>query len=126
MTKHMTASKLTHLAAILAASVALMATANIANAKGDHHHDNNGGGQFSNARQSMDGMEKRSEHRDKKKDKYTEKKKKGCENIIVPTKDCGVSSKDPVGNTRPSSSTASTTKHRPAAQRIQTATLKAR
>jgi len=48
-------------------------------------------------------------HAKRKKDKYVQKKKKGCEKIIVPTAECGVGSKDPVGNTHPTLPPSQTT-----------------
>ena len=110
MIKHSTASKLTWLAAILAASVALMTTADIANAKLDTNHGNNVqikgafpkfviSGQAANVKHVL------GDHKDTK-DKYAGKKKKDCGQIIVPTVECGVSTRDPVGNTHPGGTSA--------------------
>lgn len=44
---------------------------------------------------------KKEKQAENKKEKQAEKKKKECEKIIVPTAECGVSRKDPVGNTHP-------------------------
>ena len=99
-----TISRLAYLTTVLTAGVALMATANVASAKNNHRHgndaENNGArphfvirGEPANVKRLL--LEK------KKKDKYARKKKKGCEKIIVPAAECGVSSKDPVGATHP-------------------------
>jgi hypothetical protein len=113
------ASNLARLAAVLAAGVALVTTIDFASAKGHHdgsrHHyedqdhsanKSNGvrphfviSGQPANVKYVQ-----REHHRKHKGDKYADSKggkKKGCEKIIVPTAECGVSAKDPAGNTRP-------------------------
>ena len=103
MTKLLSVRRQARLTTILVLGVALTA-ANIAHAKSNHHHDHQNAsnsvgphfaisGQPANVKKVM---------RDRTKDKYAGKKEKFCEKIIVPTAECGVSSKNPVGNTHPS------------------------
>ncbi|MGA9083720.1 MAG: hypothetical protein WB390_14815, partial [Pseudolabrys sp.] len=77
-----TISRLAYLTTVLTAGIALMATANVASAKNNHRHgndaENNGAsphfvisGQPANVKRVL--LEK------KRKDKYAQKKKKGCE-----------------------------------------------
>lgn len=101
MTKPASASRLACLATVLAAGVALAASVNVASANG-HHHDHNAQSNGMTPHFVITGLPPstvRRVHRDHedKKDKYT-KKKKDCEHVIVPTAECGVSSKDPVGS----------------------------
>jgi hypothetical protein len=113
MKKSITVSRLPCFMSVLVASVAVMATVDIASAKGDHHHGNTNGAtpQFVISGQPA-GVKRvqRDSHGDKHQqgDKYTGKKQKGCKHIIVPTAECGVSSKDPVGNTHPGGATSQT------------------
>jgi len=109
MRKSITMPRLACATSILVASATLMATADIAHAKGDHHHGNTNGAtpQFVISGQSV-GVKRVQRNfagdkhtRSTKKDKLMDRKQKGCKNIIVPTAECGVSSKDPVGNTHP-------------------------
>ncbi len=107
MTNLVAVTKVARLTTALATAVALTAATTAASAKS--HHDNNGearktpqfaiNGQSVNVKGSL---------RDKKREKYTQKKKKkSCEHVIVPTPECGVGAHDPVGNTHPGSTTAS-------------------
>jgi hypothetical protein len=103
MTKLTNISRLSYLTVALVASAALMGSAHIANAKGDHHQRNNSQGSGARPHFVISGQPasvKRVLHTNKKKE-MTEKKKKGCGNIIVPTAECGVNPKNPVGSTRP-------------------------
>ena len=100
MPKPTTVPRLSRLTTAFAAGIALMANVGIANAKGNHHNSDAGSrphfvisGQPANVKRVL--PEK------KKNDKYAHKKKKDCKKIIVPTPECGVSRKDPVGNTHP-------------------------
>lgn len=108
MTKIVASTKVVCLTTVMATAVALTVTTAAANAKG--HHDNNGEArktpQFAISGRPVN--EKGSLH-DKKKGKYAEKKKKKhCEHVTVPTPECGVGAHDPVGNTHPGGTTAST------------------
>jgi hypothetical protein len=92
----------------MAAAVALTVATAAANAKG--HHDNNGENgkvpQFAISGQSVN---VKGNLRGKKNDKHAErKKKKDCKHVTVPTPECGVGAHDPVGNTHPAGTTAST------------------
>jgi hypothetical protein len=102
MTKLTKLSKLAARTAVLVASAALIGSVGIANAKGgDHHQSNNAqnnnrphfviSGQPANVKRVMRTTKK----------KEMADKKKGCGKIIVPTAECGVNSKNPVGSTIP-------------------------
>ena len=102
MTKLTKLSRLSYLTVALVASAALMGSAHIADAKGNHHQGNNS--QSSGARphfviSGQPANVKRVTRTTKKKELAD--KKKGCGKIIVPTAECGVSSKNPVGSTIP-------------------------
>src|SRR5215475_10068506 len=100
MTKLINISRLAKLTAVLAASAALMSSA--ANAKGDHHQSNNMQNTGPRPHFVISGQPanvKRVTRATKKKEMA--EKKKGCGKIIVPTAECGVSSKNPVGSTIP-------------------------
>lgn len=108
MTKHMKTSRLACMTTALATGVVLIASASIASAKGDHHQGNNVqsngasphfviSGQPANVKRVLSNKKTK----EKTKEKYTDKKPKGCKGIIVPTAECGVSSKNPVGSTQP-------------------------
>lgn len=104
MTKLTTISRLARLTTVLAASVALIAIVDSANAKGNSNHGDNAHSHGAASHFAANGQshnEKRmSDHHnkiEKKKDKYA-KKKKDCEKIIVPTPGCAISPKDPVGS----------------------------
>lgn len=95
-------SKLANVMTVLAAGVTLMASVNIASAKGDHRQGNNTqnngarphfviSGQPANVKRVLPTTKK----------KEMTQKKKGCGNIIVPTAECGNNPKNPVGSTRP-------------------------
>jgi hypothetical protein len=102
MTKPATVSRLSFLTTAIAAGIALTTNVGIANAKGNHHTSSDAeskpqfviSGQPANVKRVLPEKKKGN-------DKYAHKKKKGCEKIIVPTAECGVSRKDPVGNTHP-------------------------
>jgi hypothetical protein len=102
MTKPATVYRLSILTTAIAAGVALMTNVGVANAKGNHHNSSGAeskpqfviSGQPANVKRVLP-------ERKKGNDKYAHKKKKSCEKIIVPTPECGVSRKDPVGNTHP-------------------------
>jgi len=100
MTNLINVSRLAKLTAVLAASAALMSSA--ANAKGDHHQSNNMQNTGPRPHFVISGQPanvKRVTRATKKKEMA--EKKKGCGKIIVPTAECGVSSKNPVGSTVP-------------------------
>jgi hypothetical protein len=94
--------RLAYLTTALAAG-ALIVSANIANPKGDHHHQGNNtqsngvrphfviSGQPANVKRVLSSTKR----------KQTAKKKKGCGNIIVPTAEYGNNPKNPVGSTGP-------------------------
>jgi hypothetical protein len=94
MTNIMNAPRRAYLTTTLAVGVA-MASANVANAKGNHRHDGNSQGNGASPHFMISGQnaKKVSSDRKNKKDKYTEKKKKDCGRII-----CEVQA--PGGNTR--------------------------
>src|SRR5215475_4143721 len=103
MTKLTTISRLTKLTVALVASAALMSSIEIANAKGgDHHQDHNAQSTAPRPKFVISGQPanvKRVTRATKKKEMAD--KKKGCGKIIVPTAECGVGSKNPVGSTIP-------------------------
>jgi hypothetical protein len=89
MTRPLNVSKLTCLAALLAASVALTTSANIANAKNRHHDsDTDSNGAISYAASHQMTNEKRAQHEKKKKDK-TVTRTKSCIYITSDGKRCG-------------------------------------
>src|SRR5262249_36961965 len=81
--------------------IALMANVGIANAKGNHHNSNTAESTPQFVISGQPANVKRVLPERKRNDKYAHKKKKGCGKIIVPTPECGVTRKDPVGNTHP-------------------------
>jgi hypothetical protein len=100
MTKLINVSRLAKLTAVLVASAALMSSA--ANARGDHHQSNNMQNAGPRPHFVISGQPanvKRVTRATKKKEMA--EKKKGCGKIIVPTAECGVSTKNPVGSTVP-------------------------
>jgi hypothetical protein len=96
-------SRLAKLTIALVASAALMSSMEIANAKGgDHHQNHNAQSTAPRPHFVISGQPanvKRVTRATKKKEMAD--KKKGCGKIIVPTAECGVSSKNPVGSTIP-------------------------
>ena len=103
MTKLTKLSRLAEMTAVLVASTALIGTVGIANAKGgDHHQSHNVQSTSTRPHFVISGQPanvKRVTRTTKKKE--LAEKKKGCGKIIVPTAECGVSSKNPVGSTIP-------------------------
>ena len=103
MTKLTKISRLAKLTVALVASAALMSSMEIANAKGgDHHQNHNAQSTAPRPHFVISGQPanvKRVTRATKKKEMAD--KKKGCGKIIVPTAECGVSSKNPVGSTIP-------------------------
>jgi|GEM_PF-1057982 hypothetical protein len=108
--KLMNVRRRTCLTTALVVGVALT-SANLANARNIQHNDNNNkntaakphfviNGQSANDKKIIRDR-KKEKQAENKKEKQAEKKKKECEKIIVPTAECGVSRKDPVGNTHP-------------------------
>jgi hypothetical protein len=75
MTKFVNVSNLTRLAVILAAGIAVMATADIANA--ERRHDNNGENHVENSDRTMHTWQLTGDHKDKKK-KHESANKKNC------------------------------------------------
>ncbi|MGB7577500.1 MAG: hypothetical protein WBM16_06335, partial [Pseudolabrys sp.] len=121
-----TISRLACLTTALAAGVALMATANVASAKNSHHHGNDAENNGASPHFVISGQPanvKRVLREKKNKDKYAQKKKKGCEKIVVPTAECGVSSKDPVGATHPTLPPSETTGNKGPSPAFTTVTL---
>jgi hypothetical protein len=96
MTNIMSVPRRAYLTTALAVGVALT-FANVANAKGSHHHDGNNQGNGASPHFIISGQnaKKASSDRKNKKDKYADKKKKDCGRII-----CQVQA--PGGNTRTS------------------------
>ncbi len=102
MTKLTKLSRLAALTAVLVASAALIGSVGIANAKGGDHHQNNNAQNNNRPHFVISGQPanvKRVMRTTKKKEMAD--KKKGCGKIIVPTAECGVNSKNPVGSTIP-------------------------
>ncbi|MGC2046644.1 MAG: hypothetical protein WA669_22705 [Pseudolabrys sp.] len=121
-----TISRLACLTTALAAGVALMATANVASAKNSHHHGNDAENNGASPHFVISGQPanvKRVLREKKNKDKYAQKKKKGCEKIVVSTAECGVSSKDPVGATHPTLPPSQTTGNKGLSPAFTTVTL---
>jgi len=117
MVNLISARKQVCLTTMFAVGVTLV-SANLASAKSNHQQNNsqnNGAkphfvisGQSASAKKVIRDR-KKEKHAENKKEKNAEKKKKGCEKIIVPTAECGVSRKDPVGNTHPTLPPSKTT-----------------
>jgi hypothetical protein len=103
MTKRTNISRLKYSTIVLVAVAALMGSAHIAKAKGDHHQGNNSQGNGARPHFVISGQPANVKRvlRTNKKKEMAEKKKKACGNIIVPTAECGVNPKNPVGSTRP-------------------------
>ncbi|MGA7150908.1 MAG: hypothetical protein WBY84_05810 [Pseudolabrys sp.] len=103
MTKRTNISRLKYSTIVLVAVAALMGSAHIAKAKGDHHQGNNSQGNGARPHFVISGQPANVKRvlRTNKKKQMAEKKKKACGNIIVPTAECGVNPKNPVGSTRP-------------------------
>jgi len=101
MTKSATVSRLLFATIAIAAAIAPMTNVGIANAKGNHHNSSGAESKPQFVISGQPASVKRVLPEKKRHDKYAHKKKKGCEKIIVPTPECGVSRKDPVGNTHP-------------------------
>ena len=103
MTKLTNLSRLAKLTALLVASAALIGSVGTANAKGgDHHQSHNAQSTGTRPHFVISGQPanvKRVTRATKKKEMAD--KKKGCGKIIVPTAECGVNSKNPVGSTIP-------------------------
>jgi hypothetical protein len=89
MTKLVNASRLAYRTALLATSIALLASANVANAK-SRHHDNDVeiNNKSSHSTSNQDGSEKRALHEKKKKEK-TVTRTKQCLYITSDGKRCG-------------------------------------
>ncbi|MGC1939223.1 MAG: hypothetical protein WA697_13395 [Pseudolabrys sp.] len=98
MTKRTNISRLKYSTIVLVAVAALMGSAHIAKAKGDHHQGNNSQGNGARPHFVISGQPANVKRvlRTNKKKQMAEKKKKACGNIIVPTAECGVN-----GSTRP-------------------------
>lgn len=121
MVNFISARKRVCLTTMFAVGVTLV-SANLANARNNHQQNNsqnNGAkphfvisGQPASAKKVIH-ERKKEKHAENKKEKQAEKKKKGCEKIIVPTTECGVSRKDPVGNTKPTLPPSTTTGNTP-------------
>lgn len=93
--------RLAYLTTALAAG-ALIVSANIANAKGDHHQGNNTQSNGARPHFVISGQPAKVKRvLSSTKRKQAAEKKKGCGNIIVPTAECGNNPKNPVGSTRP-------------------------
>jgi len=101
MRKPATVSRLSFLTITIAAGIALIANVGIANAKSNHHNSNTAESKPQFVISGQPANVKRVLPEKKKNDKYAHKRKKNCKKIIVPTPECGVSRKDPVGNTHP-------------------------
>jgi len=93
-------SRLTQLSIVFAAGVALVATVDIANARGNH----NGNTQSTNVTphfvitgQPASVKRVLPDHKDSK-ERHADKKKKDCAKITVPTQGCAISPNDPVGS----------------------------
>jgi hypothetical protein len=109
MVNLISARKRVCLTTVFAVGVTLV-SANLAYAR-NNHQQNNGKNNGAKPHFVISGLpasakkviheRKKEKHAENKKEKQAEKKKKGCEKIIVPTAECGVSRKDPVGNTKP-------------------------
>lgn len=103
MTKQTKISRLAKLTVALVTSAALMSSVEIANAKGSDHHQNHNAqstaprphfvisGQPANVKRVTRATRK----------KEMADQKNGCGKIIVPTAECGVSPKNPVGTAIP-------------------------
>ncbi|MGA7112782.1 MAG: hypothetical protein WBY77_10060 [Pseudolabrys sp.] len=98
MTKRTNISRLKYSTIVLVAVAALMGSAHIAKAKGNHHQGNNSQGNGARPHFVISGQPANVKRvlRTNKKKQMAEKKKKACGNIIVPTAECGVN-----GSTRP-------------------------
>jgi hypothetical protein len=98
MTKRTNISRLKYSTIVLVAVAALMGSAHIAKAKGDHNQGNNSQGNGARPHFVISGQPANVKRvlRTNKKKQMAEKKKKACGNIIVPTAECGVN-----GSTRP-------------------------
>ena len=92
MTKRTNISRLKYSTIVLVAVAALMGSAHIAKAKGDHHQGNNSQGNGARPHFVISGQPANVKRvlRTNKKKEMAEKKKKACGNIIVPTAECGV------------------------------------
>ena len=104
MTTFITASRLACLATVLAAGIASIPAADVANAKSNSSNGGNATGaspHFVITGQPANVKRVQSNHKDKKERKHAEKKKKDCGKIIVPTPGCPISPKDPVGSVHP-------------------------
>jgi hypothetical protein len=108
MTTFIAASRLACLATVLAAGIASIPVADIANAKSNSGNGGNTNGasphsvisgQPANVKKVQ--SDHKDSHKDKKARKHAEKKKKDCEKITVPTPGCPINRKDPVGSVPP-------------------------
>lgn len=103
MTKQTKISRLAKLTVALVTSAALMSSVEIANAKGgDHHQNHNAQSTAPRPHFVISGQPanvKRVTRATRKKEMADQKN--GCGKIIVPTAECGVSPKNPVGTTIP-------------------------
>ena len=107
MTTFITASRLACLATVLATGIASIPFAHIANAKNNSSNGGNANGaspHFVITGQPAGVKKVQSSHKDGRRDRKDRKHaKKHCGKIIVPTPECPISPKDPVGSVHPPS-----------------------
>ena len=105
MTTFITASRLACLATVLAAGIASISAADVANAKSNYSNGGNATGaspHFVITGQPANVKKVLSRHKDDRRDRKDRKHaKKHCGKIIVPTPECPISPKDPVGSVHP-------------------------